>query len=1172
MATKRTSKASKTGTLRKEHKVSLPNTMNTEYFQPGVKVWLENPYDEGTSAYRINHLSNSISTRPMYVPAIITEKLKHDSTVAVLTEWNPRLKVELAIESVWPMNDKGVSVDDMVDYTHLHEPAILSNIQARYNDKQIYTKAGEILIAMNPYQLVLDKQGIAIYDHYYMDLYREGGNVAMLNSMGHLQNRNDRPPHIFETANDAYRRIISDHKSQSIIISGESGAGKTETTKQIMQYVANLSSINSTGQSAPTDIASSRRRSASNRDSANAMNNSLEVPLIEKQLLQSNPILESFGNAKTLRNNNSSRFGKYMRIFFDRAGRIIGGSIKHFLLEKSRVSDQLQGERSYHFFYQLCRGVKGDLRKSLFLDSPESFDFLSKSGSHEITNSCMGGANSSDEADFYAVNEALSVIGLDENRIMQIYKIVSIVLHLGNLEFVEADDSHSLSGMSVSGVISSKKKNLEAVSELLGIDEKIIMESVTTKQTKAGGQVLISKIDKREASGAVSSLAKALYARLFSYIVKAINAGIKKTVTSELRTANDFDTNPKFVFLGLLDIFGFEVFTEGNGFEQLLINYANERLHNLFIKHVFRLEEVKFKQEGIDYSSVSFTDNQTVIDLIAKKPSGIFHQLCDACLFGKMSDETILEKMAQKFAKLKPSKSGINPASLFSLAHIRKRGCFIINHSANDVTYSIEGFSTKNKDFLKPQIQIILSEMSNLSVVKEIFEKDISKSTAATRSTLSGANVMLSLRFEENITKLIGLIEETIPRFVRCIKSNEYKRPFFFDTAKVYNQLQYLGVLDSVRIRHDGYSYQKRYRDFFEHFVIVIPAPKAQREFQLIQPAGADYRALSLKVMDIYWRWGKEYSENKSIFDIKRKPYYIQFGNTKLFMRKELSQALETLREIRLRKIEDAAVKIQASYRMHYISYKLEKVYSCTGKIQAAFRGIHYRKKWMKRKHAILEIQKWMKTILSRRLWVKQKKSVLKLQAYIRRCFGRLRFLRIRRGLRVLHGLSRGFIVRRHVLRMLQAVKIIQFSVRKYLKSMSLHWRKVRAALFVQALWRGMRLRQSREDIVEYLAVKRDDRAKIIAIVKLQGAWKTCLIKRKYRQIVECVSCINRFFQTTRLRRRFMKILSASRLIQRVVRGMITRFRIRKMKTIYEVADELWRLQVLREREALDLL
>ena len=206
----------------------------------------------------------------------------------------------------------------------------------------------------------------------------------MLNSMGHLQNRNDRPPHIFETANDAYRRIISDHKSQSIIISGESGAGKTETTKQIMQYVANLSSINSTGQSAPTDIASSRRRSASNRDSANAMNNSLEVPLIEKQLLQSNPILESFGNAKTLRNNNSSRFGKYMRIFFDRAGRIIGGSIKHFLLEKSRVSDQLQGERSYHFFYQLCRGVKGDLRKSLFLDSPESFDFLSKSGSHEI--------------------------------------------------------------------------------------------------------------------------------------------------------------------------------------------------------------------------------------------------------------------------------------------------------------------------------------------------------------------------------------------------------------------------------------------------------------------------------------------------------------------------------------------------------------------------------------------------------------------------------------------------------------------------------------------------------------------------------------------------------------------------------------------------------------------
>jgi len=1140
------------------------NSMNPKFFQPGVKVWINNPYDEGGSAYRAKVLSSTISTRPMFVPAVVIAGVSAEGKVTLTTVWSPKVTVVEAVQMIWPINDVGHSIDDMIDYTHLHEPAILNNIQKRYQSHQIYTKAGEILIAMNPYQLVVDSNGIALYDQFYMKQYQN--RPTNYGARTGDERGTKLSPHIFETANDVYRHILADKKSQSIIISGESGAGKTETTKQVMQFITNLSCT----KPLPTDVVSSRRRSNSRRHSINISHLDSEVPLIEQQLLQSNPILESFGNAKTLRNNNSSRFGKYLKIIFDERGNIMGGTVNHFLLEKSRICDQLQGERSYHFFYQLCRGISASIRGKLFLQRPENYVFLNKSGSHNVSNAYMGGPKSSDESDFVTVENALKVVGLKSTEILEIYKIVSVVLQLGNIEFVEIDCPNSSTGMSVNSVELEKEAHLEAACSLLEIDKGTFMEAITTKQTKAGGQVLVSKIDVRQAQESTVSLAKALYARLFTEIVRAINIGIKKTVKTELGTSEDFDTNPKYNFLGLLDIFGFEVFSEGNGFEQLLINYANERLHNLFIKHVFRLEEEKYKQEGIDYSSVSFTDNQNVIDLIGKKPYGLFYQVSDACLFGKMKDDIILEKIAQKFRKMKKSHNS-GPAGLFSLAHISKKGCFVIKHSANNVTYSIDGFSKKNKDLLKPQVEQTLVNCSKLVIMKNLFSAEKVHKSTVNRSTLTGSNVMLSLRFEENITKLIQTIERTVPRFVRCIKSNEVKRPFFFDTQKVYNQLQYLGVLDSVRIRHDGYSYQKYYRHFFEHFVIVIPAPKSSQDFQVVQPIGANYRMLSIKVMEVFWKWGEQSPYKNTVFSKNKKSSLYQFGNTKLFMRKEFFQALETLREMRMRKMNDASTKLQSAYRMFRTKAHVKKVESCTGRIQAAFRGIHYRKKWMKRKNAVSVIQKWSHAVLSRRLWARQKNSILILQSYFRRCFGRLRFLRIRRGLRVLHGLSRGFIVRRHVLRMLRAVKIIQTSVRRYLESMALHWTKVRSALLIQALWRGKRLRRSREDIVEYLAVKREERGKIIALVKLQGAWKMCLVKRRYRQIVESVCSIHRFYRSIRLRRKFLEIRNASKLLQRVARGMLIRKKIRKMRTINLVADELWRLKTLREREALDL-
>jgi myosin V len=1149
------------------------NSMNESYFQPGVKVWIENPYDEGLGHYRSNSVDTQVSSRPMYVPATVISGMNAQGKLCVQTDWHPKLDLQEAIEMVWPMNTfVDFTIDDMIDYTHLHEPAILSNIQRRYTSKQIYTKAGEILLVMNPYTLVLDESGVGIYDPFYMKKYRERKTAAQLNLMSaKARKKSMLSPHIYETADDVYKSILSGKKSQSIIISGESGAGKTETTKQVMQYIANLSSVKTTGSQVPVDLVSARRRSLNQLRTSFEEINGSHMPLIEKQLLQSNPILESFGNAKTMRNNNSSRFGKYLRIVFDSHGHIIGGTIKHFLLEKSRVSDQLSGERSYHFFYQLCRGASPKLREKLRLEQPKYFKFLSKNGSHLTKHAYMGGSNSSDEKDFAVVHEALLVVGLSEAEITQIYSLVAVVLHLGNVNFLEVDDSNSSSGHSIKGVDSESEVNLNTVCTLLGIDKHVFIEALTTKQTKAGGQVMISKIGKMEATEAILSLAKALYAELFKYIVDMINVGIKKTVTQELGTAPDFDTNPDFLFLGLLDIFGFEVFDERNGFEQLMINYANEKLHNLFIKHVFRLEEIKYKEQNIDYSSVSFTDNQNVIDLISKKPLGLFHQVSDACLFGKMKDETILDKMADKLRKAQTAE-GNSPADLFRLASIKKRGCFVIKHSANEVTYSIDGFSAKNKDLLKPQLQSALTNESSLPLLQHFFQSDSKKEAATQRSTLTGKNVMLSLKFETDIAKLIDTIERTTPRFVRCIKSNETKRAFYFETNKVYNQLQYLGVLDSVRIRHDGYSYQKSYREFFEHFVIVIAAPKSQTEFQIFQPEGTNYRALSTKVMAVYWKWGRQGDgNNANVFDERKRKDMVQFGTTKLFMRKEFFQALETVREIRLRKMDEASVKMQAAYRMHFAKNQMKKIYKGVGRIQSAWKGIHYRKIWMKRKHAVQVIQNEAKLFLSRRLWTRQKKSILIIQSYFRRVMFRCRFLRIRRGLRVLHGLSRGYIVRRHVLRMLVAVKVIQHGIRKFLGQMRMHWAKVHAVLLVQALWRGKRLRAHREDIVEYLSIKREERGKTLAIIKLQGAWKTSLVQRRYWQIIDAVNAIHRFKLTCRLRRTFLRVRKSTVVIQRVARGMAARKKVRQMRANFMIADELWRVKTVREREALDL-
>lgn len=1046
---------------------------------------------------------------------------------------------------------------------------------------------------MNPYTLVKDANGVGIYDVLYMKKYRNRPTEAALGRMTQQRREQARvPPHVFECADNVFTKLFKDLECQSVIISGESGAGKTETTKQIMQYLANVSNLSSSHKPAKEDIASAHRRSLGRRGSLGGPDNKFQVAeggnkaLIEQQLLQSNPILESFGNSKTMRNDNSSRFGKYLRIFFDKKGdhQINAGSIEHFLLEKSRVCSQLPGERSYHFFYQICAGAANSKKFTEFASVLDSlncnngageFVYLSRSGSHNIRDAYMGGQSSNDLTDFSSVIEGMKTCGFDPKIISDLLRCVAASMHLGNVQFDEVDDTNSATGTAVQGVSSGQAaKSFATVCSLLGLSSQALVNAVSTKETTAAGQTTVTKLSAKAAVLSCEALSLELYNRVFTRIVHEINAGIKRTCVEKLGVDPNFNKDPSALFIGILDIFGFEVFDGGNGFEQLLINYANERLHNLFIKHVFKLEEEKYRAEHIDFSAIRFKDNKAVIDLINKKPLGLFHQISDACMFNKMTDDRLLNQMNQKL-KRKTDKNG-NPtaASCFKNMGPRHRNKFIVIHSANEVIYTIDSFIEKNKDFLQPTVERLLEKEAKNGLVHEMFQPKVSlKSTGGggggrtkSRSTLTGANVMLSLRFDENISRLIQTIEVTSLQFVRCVKSNEQKKPFFFNATKVYKQLQYLGVLDSIRIRHEGFAYQKPYQEFFEYYVIVVPAGGGNENLRLNQPSGADYRALSKQLFDVLWSWG-----GSSLFPEEKRNELVQFGDTRMFMRKQLSQSLEALREVKLRKMDESTVIIQATFRMWRARRIIRSFYSGFLRLQSAYRAIRYRRIWLARRSALLKIQGAARAYTIRRHYLRVKTSARTIQAFIRICNQKLKWTRLRRGLRTLHSLSRGFIVRQHVLRMLLAIKTLQMFVRSFLRRNKEHWGKVRAALLLQAAWRGFKVRLEREDIVDYLSLRREERQKTTAVRVLQGFWRSTLVRRRFIQIHQANSRLQFYVRSMQLRARFLRVTRAARLIQRVGRGSLARKRVRDMRTITMVADELWRLKTVREREALQL-
>ncbi|XP_038129206.1 unconventional myosin-X isoform X3 [Cyprinodon tularosa] len=686
------------------------------FFTEGARVW--------------------VKEKEQFLPATVNSC--GDGTLVVTSDYGEVLylqQAEVTRERVYAMHQSSIDgVEDMSALAELHEAAIMHNLYQRYQKDNIYTNIGSILAAVNPY-----KQIAGLYDLERVDLYSK-------HHLGEL------PPHIFAVANECYRCIWKRHDSQCVLISGESGAGKTESTKLLLQFLSVMSQ-NSVGTP-----------------------QSERTTHVEQAIVQSSPIMEAFGNAKTVYNNNSSRFGKFIQLHFSECGNIQGGCVIDYLLEKNRVVRQNPGERNYHIFYALLAGASKEDKSLYFLEEPaESFHYLSQSG-------CLKDKSLNDKELYNSVMEALKVLGFTEEEIRDMFKLLSGVLQLGNMEFMLAG-----------GAQITTKQVVSNVSELLGLDAFQLSEVLTQRSIILRGEEICSPLTIEQAIDSRDSVAMALYSQCFSWIILKINQKIKG--------------KENFKSIGILDIFGFENF-EVNRFEQFNINYANEKLQAYFNKHIFSLEQLDYNREGVQWDAIDWMDNAECLDLIEKK-LGLLALVNEESRFPKGTDFTLLEKLH--------SRHSTNPY------YVKPRVAdhqFGIKHYAGEVLYDVRGILEKNRDTFRDDILNMLKD-SRLDFIYDLFEKVGSRNNEEKMGT-ARRKPTVSSQFRDSLHALMATLSVSNPFFIRCIKPNMEKTPNVFDPEIVLNQLRYSGMLETVKIRRAGFPVRRTFKDFFSRYKIIF--------------------------------------------------------------------------------------------------------------------------------------------------------------------------------------------------------------------------------------------------------------------------------------------------------------------------------------------------------------
>ncbi|KAJ0246210.1 Myosin-2 [Hirschfeldia incana] len=721
---------------------------------------------------------------------------------------------KVSTEDLFPANpDILEGVEDLIQLSYLNEPSVLYNLRVRYSQDVIYSKAGPVLIAVNPFK------NVQIYGNEIISAYQKKAVDA---------------PHIYAVADAAYDEMMREGKNQSIIISGESGAGKTETAKYAMQYLAALGG-GSSG--------------------------------VEYEILKTTSILEAFGNAKTSRNANSSRFGKLIEIHFSAMGKICGAKLETFLLEKSRVSQIFNGERSYHIFYELCAGASPILKERLKLKTASEYTYLNQSD-------CLTIDGVDDAQKFRKLLEAFDIVQIPKEHQERVFSLLAAVLWLGNVSFRVTDNENHVEVVADEAVTNAAM--------LMGCNSEELKVVLSNRKIQAGTDCIAEKLTLRQATDLRDGIAKFIYASLFDWLVEQINIALEvgKSLTGRS--------------ISILDIYGFESF-KNNSFEQFCINYANERLQQHFNRHLFKLEQEEYEEDGIDWTKVEFVDNQECLDLIEKKPIGLLSLLDEESNFPKATDLTYASKLKQ---------------------HLKNNSCFKgergrafrVNHYAGEVLYDTNGFLEKNRDPLPVDLIHLLSSCD--CKLLKLFSTKMRNKSQKPLMLSDSTNQTVGTKFKGQLFKLMNTLENTTPHFIRCIKPNSKQLPMVYEEDLVLQQLRCCGVLEVVRISRSGYPTRLTHQEFAGRYGFLLSGKKVSQD-----PLGVSIAVL------------KQYDVHPDMYQVGYTKLYLRTGQIGIF-------------EDRRKKVLQGIVGVQKRFRGHLSREYFQSMRNGALVLQSFVRGV----------------------------------------------------------------------------------------------------------------------------------------------------------------------------------------------------------------------------------------
>ncbi|XP_075381547.1 unconventional myosin-Ia isoform X1 [Mycteria americana] len=754
------------------------------------------------------------------------------------------------------------AVGDLVLLDPLTEESLLHTLQERFRRSDIYTYIGNVVISVNPYQ------SLPIYTPEKVQEYHNCNFFAV-------------NPHIYAIADDAYRSLRDRDRDQCILITGESGAGKTEASKLVMSYVA---AVCSKGE---------------------------EVDKVKEQLLQSNPVLEAFGNAKTVRNDNSSRFGKYMDVEFDFKGEPLGGVISNYLLEKSRIVRHVKGERNFHIFYQLLAGGSAQLLQQLKLRQDcRHYSYLNRESS--------GLPGVDDAANFRTMQDAMRVIGFSPAEVTALLEVTAVVLKLGN---VQLSSSYQASGMEACSI--AEPQELQEICELIGLDPGTLEQALCSRTVKARDETVLTTLSVPQGYYGRDALAKNIYSRLFDWLVNRINTSIQVKPGQQRKV------------MGVLDIYGFEIFQD-NGFEQFIINYCNEKLQQIFILMTLKEEQEEYVREGIQWTPVEFFDNSIICNLIENSKGGILAMLDEECLRpGVVNEDTFLTKLNQLFAAHKHYESKETQNARRVMDASLPPQCFRIHHYAGKVTYNVTGFIEKNNDLLFRDLSQAMWAARH-ELLRSLFPEGDPQKVSLKLPPTAG------FQFKASVATLMKNLYSKNPNYIRCIKPNETKTAMLFMPELVLGQVRYLGLMENVRVRRAGYAFRQLYGPFLERYKMLSPRTWPR------------------------WAGGDREGAEVLLAELAFPPEELAFGYTKIFIRSP--RTLFDLERRRQERVAQLATLIQKTFRGWRCRTQYQLMRKSQIVISAWFRGHLQKNKYKQMKRSALIIQAYARGWKSRRL------------------------------------------------------------------------------------------------------------------------------------------------------------------------------------------------------------